>query len=52
MAESLSAMLRVQERLGALHGVTVARNVPAISHLFSQMIAFSFSGLIILRQEL
>ncbi|XP_031116486.1 uncharacterized protein LOC116020140 [Ipomoea triloba] len=34
VAESLSAMLRVQERVGALHGVRVARGAPAVSHLF------------------
>ncbi|XP_031127513.1 uncharacterized protein LOC116029604 [Ipomoea triloba] len=34
VAESLSAMLRVQEMEGGLQGVRVARGAPRISHLF------------------
>ncbi|XP_031120324.1 uncharacterized protein LOC116023464 [Ipomoea triloba] len=34
IAESLSAVLRTQEEDGALHGISVARGAPNISHLF------------------
>ncbi|XP_019177735.1 PREDICTED: uncharacterized protein LOC109172940 [Ipomoea nil] len=34
VAESLSAMLRVQEGEGVFHGISVARHAPTISHLF------------------
>lgn len=34
VAECLSAMLRVEEASGGLHGLSVARGAPSISHLF------------------
>ena len=40
--EGLSAMIRDAETRGALHGCSVCRNAPSISHLFPNGLFFGF----------
>lgn len=51
-AEGLSAIIRQNEEVGMLHGCSIARGSPVVSHLFLQMIIISFSELRNLRQQL
>lgn len=42
--EGLTAMIKRQENRGIIHGVSIARNAPAVTQLILQMIVFFFAG--------